>query len=133
MNTQDFIKNGLIDKTEYADFENKKIELRSKTIGKILKFLRKKTNLKQKTVAEMVGIAQQTYGGYESGRHEPSIEIMIRLADIYEVSMDFITGRNYGTEQYTLEEKEFIANLENSYAYYKMIDEIIEKFDNLKP
>jgi len=79
-------------------------ESRAETIGSILKFLRNNLGLKQKDVAEKVGIAQQTYAGYESGRHEPSIELAIRLASLYRVTLDFITGRYKSDDDNDLEQ-----------------------------
>lgn len=73
--------------------KRKAIETRSKKIGKILTNLRLNINMTQQETATAIGIAQTTYAGYETGRHEPSIEILIKLADIYKVSMDYITGR----------------------------------------
>lgn len=82
-------------KKEYLDTESLDVKIRSDTIGKILKFLRNETRLTQKEVALKIGVAQQTYAGYESGKHEPSIELTIRLANLYKVTMDYITGRNF--------------------------------------
>jgi len=44
-------------------------------------------------ISDAIGIARQTYAGYERGYHEPSIESLIALAEIYGVSLDYITGR----------------------------------------
>lgn len=104
---------------------NRTIGTRSEEIGKILKFLRKKTLLTQNGVAENIGIAQQTYAGYENGKHEPSIEIAIRLANLYGVSMDYITGRFLtSTEDLCIEEQadlDFI--IKNSAAFYEGLNE----------
>jgi transcriptional regulator with XRE-family HTH domain len=81
----------------YLDFDKSTVVRRSETIGSNLKYLRKRIGITQKEIADKIGIAQQTYAGYENGKHEPSIELMIRLADVYEVSMDYITGRFWGT------------------------------------
>ena len=72
-----------------------KLELREqrlKTSGKIMRYLRKKTNLNQKGIAEKLNIAQQTYAGYENGQHEPSIDILIQIADFHNVTLDFLSG-----------------------------------------
>lgn len=85
-----------IGKGKYLNEDKKSICNRSETIGNILKFLRNKIGLTQQEIADRIGIAQQTYAGYESGKHEPSIEITIRLATVYDVTMDYITGRFIG-------------------------------------
>lgn len=113
-----------IGKKHYINEETKTIVLRSETIGKILKFLRTKTNNTQKTVAENIGIAQQTYAGYESGKHEPSIEITIRLANFYGLSMDYITGRFIDFNEGCIDEHIMLDEiLENSRAFYASIEE----------
>lgn len=58
-----------------------------------LKQLRKNRGLYQKNVAEMLGIDRTTYGKYETGDSEPPIEYLIKLADYYNVTIDFLVGR----------------------------------------
>lgn len=65
----------------------------SEIIGEIITRLRLNRGYTQQEISDAVRIAQQTYAGYERGRHEPSIETLISLAEIYGVSMDLITGR----------------------------------------
>ena len=86
----------------------------------------------QQETATAIGIAQTTYAGYETGRHEPSIEILIRLADIYKVSMDYITGRYEGSED--IDDEEYydarrVEEEEAKQAYREMIDS--ENFSSL--
>ena len=78
---------------------------RAQKIANILKEIRKKTGHTQQTLADELGLKQQTYAGYESGRHEPSIETLIQIANLFNVSMDYITGREEdeleeGAEEY---------------------------------
>lgn len=61
-------------------------------IGEALKRFREKFNLKQGTVAESIGILQQLYYKYESGRVTPSANIIYRLARAYGVSADYLLG-----------------------------------------
>ncbi|RGX54374.1 transcriptional regulator [Anaerotruncus sp. AF02-27] len=76
----------------------KTIEKRSEVVGKLLTKYRLKRGYTQQEISDAIGIAQQTYAGYESGRHEPGIEILVRLADIYEISLDLLTGRYISTD-----------------------------------
>lgn len=104
---------------KYIEEGTQNIKTRSETIGYILKFLRKEQKLTQKTVADNIGIAQQTYAGYESGKHEPSIEIAIRLSDFYGLSLDYITGRFSGIYGEYIDEEEFLdLILRYSLSYY---------------
>lgn len=108
-----------ISKKQYYEEETQKIKTRSETIGYILKFLRKEQKLTQKEVAENLGIAQQTYAGYESGKHEPSIEIAIRISDFYGLSLDYITGRFVEPNDKTIDEYvNFDLILRYSLSYY---------------
>lgn len=58
-----------------------------------LKILRKKAGKTQKEVAEYLGIVQQAYGHYESGRRQIPVENLTKLADLYGVSIDDLMGR----------------------------------------
>ncbi len=56
--------------------------------------LRKSKGLLQKDVARMLGIATNTYSCYETGTNEPSISILLNLADIFDVTIDELLGRS---------------------------------------
>lgn len=55
-----------------------------------LKKLRRSKNLTQKELAEVIGVDRTTYVKYESGDSEPSFETLIKLADFFEVSLDYL-------------------------------------------
>lgn len=55
--------------------------------------LRKLNKLTQRDVARHLGISQPSYTRYESGKSEPTIENLIKLADLFDVSIDFLCGR----------------------------------------
>ena len=54
---------------------------------------RKYNNMTQRDVAQKLGISQPSYIRYENGKAEPSIENLIKLADLFDVSIDFLCGR----------------------------------------
>ena len=58
-----------------------------------LKTLRKEKKLTQKELAEQIGISQKSYSHWETGKNEPSLENLIKLADLLEVSIDWLFGR----------------------------------------
>lgn len=62
-------------------------------LGKRLKNLRGKTNLTQNSIAERIGMAQSTYSLYELDQREPSFEVLKSLADVFNVSIDYLLGR----------------------------------------
>lgn len=59
---------------------------------KRLKILRKAKSLNQKDVAKTLGFSQQRYQFYESGRNEPDNVTLIKLADYFNVSTDYLLG-----------------------------------------
>ena len=55
---------------------------------------RKLNHLTQRQVAEYLGISQPSYIRYENGKSEPTIPNLIKLADLFDVSIDYLCGRN---------------------------------------
>ncbi len=55
--------------------------------------MREDADLKQKEIAEYLGIQQTVYSRYERGFQTIPLELLIRLADYYHVSLDYLTGR----------------------------------------
>lgn len=63
-----------------------------------LKDLREDADLKQYAVAQYLGIQQNVYSRYERGERTIPLQHLIRLADFYNVSLDFLTGRTQKKE-----------------------------------
>ena len=55
--------------------------------------LREDHDLTQQQVADILGTSQTMYARYERGANELQIRHLIRLAELYEVSTDYILGR----------------------------------------
>ena len=55
--------------------------------------LRKLYHLTQRQVAERLGIAQPSYIRYENGKAEPTFENLVKIAEMFDVSTDFLLGR----------------------------------------
>lgn len=63
-------------------------------IGINVKDLRKEENLSQKQLAEQIHIAQNTLSQIETNTANPSIDVLIALADFFAVSTDYLLGRS---------------------------------------
>ena len=63
-----------------------------------LKTIRKERNMRQEDIARYLNVKQATYSGYESGKYEPTIETLCKLADYYKVSIDFLIGREWNND-----------------------------------
>ena len=66
---------------------------RKKLIAARLRYLRDAAGLTQRQVSELTGIHEVTYSGYELGRACPCAEALVRLADIYQGSLDVLLVR----------------------------------------
>ena len=58
-----------------------------------LRDMREDAEMKQSAVAQYLGIQQTVYSRYERGARTIPLEHLISLADLYDVSLDFLTGR----------------------------------------
>lgn len=56
--------------------------------------LREDNDKKQIELAEYLNIKQTTYSKYELGKINIPIEVFIKLADYYDVSIDYLVGRS---------------------------------------
>ena len=55
--------------------------------------LREDKDLTQKQLAQMLGMSQAGYSKYETGENDIPTHILIKLADFYETTTDYILGR----------------------------------------
>ena len=62
-----------------------------------LRELRENLGKMQKVVAYELGIAPNTYSQYESGKREPDRKTLIKIADYFNTSTDYILGRDVST------------------------------------
>lgn len=63
------------------------------TFAERLVYLRKSRGLTQKQVYEAIGMSMLGYQRYEYGQREPAYQNLIALAEYFQVSIDFLTGR----------------------------------------
>ena len=66
-----------------------------KILSDRLKECRKEKGYTQNQVAIYCDITEKTYQNYELMTREPKIEILIRIADLFETSIDYLVGRTH--------------------------------------
>lgn len=72
-----------------------------------LKELRKsKPHLTQTDMAKMLGVAKTTYASYEQGKRTPDTEMQNKIADYFDVTLDYLHGRTDKKHYYDLTEKD---------------------------
>jgi len=92
--------------------------------------LRKKVGLSQTELAKQLGIHKNVLGRYERNEVLPSIEIARKIADILDVSLDFLTGKvdvemDKVTRKRILEVSKFEE--EDKHHIFSVIDAFIAK------
>lgn len=58
-----------------------------------LHLLRAETGLSQKQTAEVLGITLRQYQRFEAGEQRPGFDNLIKMADHFQISLDWFTGR----------------------------------------
>ena len=58
-----------------------------------LKNIREDRDIKQKEIAAMLNVSQNTYSQYETGVISLTAEVLIKLSDFYDVSIDYLLDR----------------------------------------
>lgn len=79
--------------------------------SEILQDLREDRDVSRKELAAFLNISVSTLGMYEQGRREPNIDMLIKMADYFNVSLDVLVGRDFANMD--LEEYQEALNLKN--------------------
>ena len=64
-----------------------------KILAERLKQLRTNKEMPQFLMAAAIDVSRSTYASYETGRNEPDIHTLIKIADFFKVSLDYLVGR----------------------------------------
>ena len=80
---------------------------------KNLKALRNELKISQQQLADEIGVSQQSVNKYENQAVEPDIAVLIKIADYFCVSLDYLVGRtaapDFAVSTVTKEEKAILA------------------------
>lgn len=63
-----------------------------------LRYIRKSKGYTQKQVAVAVGASERNYQDWEYGKKKPAFDTLIDLADFFNVTLDYLMGRNDTTK-----------------------------------
>ena len=61
--------------------------------GDNLSLLRKEKNMEQKALAKVLGVSEQTISRWENNVVEPDIKSLIKIANYFDVTTDYLLGR----------------------------------------
>ena len=83
-----------------------------KELGERLRILRESVKLSQVKMADLLGVKQSSINRYEQGQSAPSLETLVKYADYFDVSMDYLycrtddpRGKHYEFQPKILQEK----------------------------
>lgn len=96
-----------------------------KELRETLRDLREDRDIKQKAIADYLGISQQTYSNYENGRREIPTNVVVALSKFYQISTDYLLGADtsyLGS-----------ANLQNTYLEDLTMHDIMYDIQTLRP
>lgn len=92
-----------------------------------LRELRKKSNKSQQAMADYLNISRPAYTCYESGKRLPMSENLFALADLYNVSVDYLLGRTDDPRLH-IQEVETDRGVAELHVSKPLTPEEIEKF-----
>jgi len=99
-----------------------------KKFGKRLKQLRKEKNLTQVQLGELLNTSHATINRYENNIHEPDLETINKLADLFDVTADYLLGRTDMKEIAIIENDEIPEELRKiGVEYLEVSKELKEK------
>ena len=64
-------------------------------LGENIKFFRKSSGLTQEALGKLLNGGKSLISNYETGYSTPDISVLIKLADIFNISLDELVGRNF--------------------------------------
>jgi len=78
------------------------------SLGEKIMLLRKKRKVSQKELASALGINPSNLPNYESGRYKPSIEMLIKITDFFEISLDALLKNRETDDLLQINDQELI-------------------------
>lgn len=103
----------------------------------IIKDLRLENRKTQKEIADLLGIPSRTYSNYEQGKAEPDIKMIVKIASVYDVSCDYLLGRDDISETTSSEGAVLFDRLPSNIqpiaiTYLETLLEVVRKNDDKK-
>ena len=80
-------------------------------LGEKLKKLRKEKGIEAQYIAKKLNVSKSTYSYYENNKSQPNFETLKKLADLFDVSTDYLLGRTDMKEIAIIENEEISEEL----------------------
>lgn len=98
-------------------------------LGSRLSYLRKSKGKTQEDISKVLGVTRPAYTAYETGKRNPDYDTLEKIADYYDVSIDYLLGRTDDKDFSKNDDKEFeaFANDPELQKWYKELPESKEE------
>ncbi|MGX1901841.1 DNA-binding XRE family transcriptional regulator [Thermolongibacillus altinsuensis] len=96
-----------------------------KQLGDRLKWLRKERNWTQEQLAQKLNVSRSQISKWENGDQLPDIKSIEEISNLFNVSIDFLLGRNHVT-------KEILHEIQRTYGTDDIDEELLEVIRYLK-
>ncbi|WP_019227588.1 helix-turn-helix domain-containing protein [Sedimentibacter sp. B4] len=93
--------------------------------SEIIRNLRIKNNLSSKELSKILNISESSVSLYESGKRKPSLGLIIKIADYFSVSTDYLLGLSHKEYENNMAEKDFSMLIENIVYFLEKSDYIV--------
>lgn len=91
------------------------------------KKLRKEKHITQQIIADYLGITRQAIAAYEKGKREPNLKMVVKIAEFFEVSVDYLLG----VSQLRLANAQIVSDnikmIQGHRTYEELVVDILEK------
>ncbi len=78
------------------------------SLGEKIMILRKKHKISQRQFAEILGISHANFPNYESNRYKPSLEMLVKIADYFNVSLDSLVRDEVNDASFIIQDREIL-------------------------
>ena len=105
---------------------------RRNVIAKRLKLIRAMNKVTQKELCEKINVVITTYAGYEQSKHDIPTEVIARIAELFDISTDYIIGITDNPKgKYADDVEKKLTDKENEIAHkVEVLTKLIDKIEN---
>lgn len=105
-------------------------------LGSRIRYLREKSHYSQKQMAEKLRITNVQLSRYESGARKPDPEMIVNIADFFDVSTDFLLGRSASVNEFsaayiTPQDVQLLESIREKDGMIDFINDLLEHPDHL--
>lgn len=95
------------------------------SLGHTIKLLRHQKEITQSQLGQLLNLKRSTIAGYETDRKQPDLDTLVKIADYFDVSMDFLTGRTVIKPCFYKK----ASNISSDYELTSLLDQFVSRED----